>query len=38
VKRQEENFRKHPTNEQDPGTPVVDLGKSWKEMRKRVTP
>jgi hypothetical protein len=28
----------HPTNGQKPGTPVVELGKSWKKLRRRATP
>ena len=27
----------HPTNGQKPGTPVFELGKSWKRLRRRVT-
>jgi hypothetical protein len=28
----------HPTNGQKSGTPVVELGKGWKELRRRMTP
>lgn len=28
----------HPTNGQKPGTPVVELRKSWKKLRRRATP
>ena len=28
----------HSTNGQKPGTPVVELGKCWKKLRRRVTP
>jgi hypothetical protein len=28
----------HPTNGQKPGTPVVELGRGWKKLRKRETP
>jgi hypothetical protein len=28
----------HPTNGQKPGMPVVELGKGWKNLRRRVTP
>ena len=28
----------HPTNGQKPGTPVVELGKSWEKLRRRATP
>jgi hypothetical protein len=27
-----------PTNGQKPGTPVAELGKSWKKLRRRATP
>ena len=28
----------HPNNGQKLGTPVVELGKGWKKLRRRITP
>jgi hypothetical protein len=41
VQKTSERFRYrylHPTNGQEPGNPVAELGKSWKKLWRRVTP